>query len=150
MSLPLVYFENWDGLVSISMLSLFAIGFTHCVNAFGFLDVHALLRNMLYWGQFVLYLKIPCEAEENQLLLIIVLPRKRGNRIKQTDIVTMFTIKMLISFFKFFCLVDNRKRKLCDHNISWNQTIIKSFRDSFIFRIDCAAWNELRFSQCCD
>ena len=32
--------------LSLSRLSLFVIGFTHCVNAFGFLDVHALLRNM--------------------------------------------------------------------------------------------------------
>ena len=69
--------------LSLSRLSLFVIGFTHCVNAFGFLDVHALLRNMLYWGQFVLYLKIPCEAEENHMLFYIVLPKKQKNQIKQ-------------------------------------------------------------------
>ena len=39
MCLPLVHFENWDRIVSLSRLSLFVIDFTHCVNAFGFLDV---------------------------------------------------------------------------------------------------------------
>ena len=34
-------------------------------------------------GQFVLYLEIPSEAEESQLLFFIVLPKKLENRIKQ-------------------------------------------------------------------
>ena len=160
MSIPLVHFENWDGLVSISMLSLFVIGFTHCVSTFGFLDVFKTLCIL----QPIIHQSKTTRYAEDSLFYIWKSPAKQkrtsccsllsylGNR-NRSD-VTMLTIKMLISNLKFFVSLTNistntSKRKLCFRDISWNHIIRKSFRDSFVFRINCAAWNELCFSQRC-
>ena len=93
-----------------------------------------------------------CEAEASCCSLLSYLGNRKIEQ-NRSD-VTMLTIKMFISNLKFFVLLTNistntSKRKLCFRDISWNHTIRKSFRDSFIFRINCAAWNELCFSQRC-
>ena len=152
MSIPLVHFKNWDGLVSLSRLSLFSIGFTHCVDAFGFLDVLQLIihqskttgyieDSLFYiWKSFAKQEKTSCCS------LLSYLGKGKSNKTDQTWPCLQW--KWWLAFTNFFEIFRHAsKRKLCYHNISWNQTIRKSFHDSFIFRIDCAAWNELRFSQ---
>ena len=134
----------------LSRLSLFVICFTHCVSTFGFLDMFktiCILQPIIHQSKTT-----RCEAEASCCSLLSYLGNRKIEQ-NRSD-VTMLTIKMFISNLKFFVLLTNistntSKRKLCFRDISWNHTIRKSFRDSFIFRIDCAAWNELCFSQCC-